>query len=186
MSQGGSRALAAELTRKARVKEPKGDAMFLNVAHGAKDGLTLARAKAELIELGLPCTVTPGPLLMKTVGKTGGAENDSLWIAMPILPTSTYAFLHKTIDIAYERIRSRGGGQDMALGGERSVPHFAHGTWRRMADTAAQAAFARGECTAEDIDLHFGWKLKKYQKTMRLHYAGRGARCSRARLTQWI
>ena len=85
-----------------------------------------------------------------------------------------------------KRMRERGDDTGIALGGDREVPHFAHNSWRRMADSAAQACFAAGKCDKEDVDLHFGWKLRKYAKEMRLHYADRGARASRARITEMI
>jgi len=78
------------------------------------------------------------------------------------------------------------GGSGIAPGAGREEPHFAHNTWRRMASSAAQACYARGECTAEEIDLHFGWKLKKHMKQMRLHYSDRGARAVRAKITELI
>ena len=55
-----------------------------------------------------------------------------------------------------KRIAERGDGMGMTLGGKREKPHFAHNTWRHMAAAEAEAAYARGECTAEEIDLHFG------------------------------
>ena len=55
-----------------------------------------------------------------------------------------------------------------------------------MADTAAQECLARGGCTAQDIDLQFGWKLKKHSQDMRLHYSNRGAKAARARMTETI
>ena len=103
---------------------------------------------------------------------------------MPLFGGLTYTFLHRAIGAAYKRMQDK--GNEMSLGGGRTVPHFAHNTWRRMADTAAQAGLARGDCEAEDIELHFGWNLKKHEKVMRLHYASRGARASRARITEMI
>ena len=75
------------------------------------------------------------------------------------------------------------GDPDLMLGG-RSAPRFAHHSWRRLADTVAQEKFARGECTDEDVELHFGWRMFKHKKKMRLHYADRGARTARARLME--
>jgi hypothetical protein len=127
---------------------------------------------------------------MKSAGKTpkgaGGVGGNSLWLPMPLLTASTYNFLHRTIDVAYDRLVERGDGMGMTLGGKREKPHFAHNTWRRMAAAEAEAAYARGECTAEEIDLHFGWGLKKHLRKMRLHYADRGARAVRAKITKGI
>ena len=43
---------------------------------------------------------------------------------------------------------------------------------------------AAGLCTDEDIELHFGWRLKEYKKKMRLHYADRGKRTARAKIVK--
>ena len=163
--------------------------MFINVSGGPRDGPAQERAMTELKELGFACELTPGPLMLKTMGKTKKAKGsterqDSLLLPMPLLGGSTYTFLHRAIGAAYKRMQDK--GSEMSLGAGRTVPHFAHNTWRRMADTAAQASLARGDCEAEDIELHFGWNLKKHEKVMRLHYASRGARASRARITEMI
>ena len=126
---------------------------------------------------------------MKSAGKLkstgpGGGSGDSVFIPMPLLPTSTYHFLHRVIDIAYDELVAAGEG--LALGGARQAPHFAHSSWRRFADSAAAVCLARGGCTTTDIDLHFGWRLKKMKKVMRLHYASRGTRAARARITELI
>ncbi len=36
----------------------------------------------------------------------------------------------------------------------------------------------------EDIDLHFGWRLKEYKKLMRLHYSDRGKRTARSKVVK--
>ena len=41
-----------------------------------------------------------------------------------------------------------------------------------------------GDDSSSAQELHFGWKLKQYAKTMRLHYANRGKRTARARLME--
>jgi len=181
--------LSVELARFERVTDPKEEKMFLNVSGGPHNGPAQARAMRELRGLGFACEFTPGPLMLKTMGKTkkvkGSAEpQDSRLLPMPLLGASTYAFLHRAIGAAYKKLKEKGG--EMSLGADRTVPHFAHNSWRRMADTAAQACLARGECEPEDIELHFGWNLKKHEKVMRLHYASRGARASRARITEMI
>ena len=74
----------------------------------------------------------------------------------------------------------------MRLGGDRGEPNFAHNSWRRLAASAAQAHYQAKRCAKEDVELHMGWQLKKHAKEMRLHYAERGARASRARMTEMI
>ena len=148
----------------------------------------MARAVAELTDMGVRCVVTPGPLMMKTVGKEKKVTglSDSRLIPMPLLAGSTYQFLHRATDAAYDKLRARDPDYRINPGAGREEPHFAHNTWRRMASTAAQATLARRECSKEDVDLQFGWKLKELSRTMRLHYASRGARASRSRITEWI
>ena len=121
---------------------------------------------------------------MKTGGKSG--NGDSVILPMPILSKSTYAFMHKITDRAFRMITQDGGDQDLILGKGRDTPHFAHHSWRRLADTVAEAKLARKECSEIDIELHFGWRLAKHKKKMRLHYSNRGARTARARLTEDI
>ena len=123
---------------------------------------------------------------MKTVGKTKGAEADSVWIPMPLQTGSTYDFLHRVTDKAYASLKEKYPAMDLRLGGEREEPHFAHNSWRRMAASAAEAARQAKRCEKEDVKLHFGWNLRKHSKQMRLHYAERGARACRARMTELI
>ena len=75
---------------------------------------------------------------------------------------------------------------EMRLGGDRETPHFAHNTWRRLAATASQASLTAKRCDKEDVELQMGWQMKKHSKEMRLHYAERGARACRARMTEMI
>ena len=86
--------------------------------------------------------------------------------------------------MAYENMKKKHPESDMNMGGDREDPQIAHNSWRRMAATAAQARLQKKECSKEDIELHFGWKLKKHATTMRLHYAERRARASRSRMTE--
>ena len=174
-----------------KITQPKAASMFINVAYGPKEGEVLRIARAELIEAGIAHSVVPGPLIMRTVGKKDteeeeGEEKDSVWVPMPMLLSSSYAALHRATDLAYARLLESGSGMPISLGGDRSVPHFAHNTWRRMADTAAQQCHANGGCSEEDIDLHMGWQLKKHARKMRLHYANRGQRAARALITAMI
>ena len=74
----------------------------------------------------------------------------------------------------------------MRLGGDRDEPSFAHNSWRRLAASAAQAHLQAKKCSKEDVELHMGWALRKHAKEMRLHYAERGARASRAKMTEMI
>jgi hypothetical protein len=111
---------------------------------------------------------------------------DSVRYPQPLQVSSTYPFLHRTIDAAYERLRRKDPEFEMRLGGDREDPHFAHNTWRRLAASTAQAAYTAKRCSKEDVDLHMGWNLRKHAKEMRLHYADRGARACRARMTEMI
>ena len=107
--------------------------MFLNVACGPKASQDLKTARAELSAIGVSTLVVKGPLIMKTVGKTKGAEADSVWIPMPLQTGSTYDFLHRVTDKAYTSLKEKYPAMDLRLGGEREEPHFAHNSWRRMA-----------------------------------------------------
>ena len=179
-------ALGSELADKARIKEPKVEKMFLNVMGGAKQDPELELARAELRALGIESEITKGPLIWKTRGKTKGEVQDSVRYPQPLQVSSTYPFLHRTIDAAYERLRRKDPEFEMRLGGDREDPHFAHNTWRRLAASTAQAAYTAKRCSKEDVDLHMGWNLRKHAKEMRLHYADRGARACRARMTEMI
>ena len=181
-----STALLSELADKARVREPVAAKMFMNVLGGAKADPELARARHELRDLGIETELTKAPLIFKTRGKTRGAVKDSVWYPQPMQVSSTYSFLHRTIDAAYESLRDRDPEFSMRLGGDREEPEFAHNTWRRLAATAAEEHLQAGRCKAEAVELHMGWNLKKHSKEMRLHYAERGARAARARMTEMI
>ena len=105
---------------------------------------------------------------------------------MPILVKSTYGVMQKATRQAYEKLAAGDDDPEMVLGKGRDKPKFGHHSWRRLADTAATETLARGGCTATDVDLHFGWKLKKYAKTMQLHYANRGKRTARAKMVDMM
>ena len=95
--------------------------------------------------------------------------------------------MHRVIDKAYVALKNRDSElSKMRLGGDREEPEFAHNTWRRLAATAAEAHLQARRCTEEAVELHMGWNLKKHSKEMRLHYAEREARASRARMTEMI
>jgi len=179
-------ALGSELADKVRVKEPKVEKMFMNVLGGAKADPRLQKARAELRALGIESEIAKGPLIFKTRGKTKGAVQDSVFYPQPLQVASTYASLHRAIDAAYARLKERDADWEMRLGGDREEPHFAHNTWRMLAATTAQAALQAKKCSKEDVDLHMGWQLRKHAKEMRLHYAERGARACRARMTEMI
>ena len=182
-----ARPLKTELAAKARIAQPTEDKMFINVACGTKSSTLLEQVRQELEARGIISAMTKGPLVMKTVGKTKGAEPDSITIPMALQGGSTYAFLHRVIDKAYERLRDKHPDMDLRLGGDRDQPHFAHNTWRRMEATAAEAALQAEKCTTSDVDMQeLGWNLRKYAKMMRLHYAERGARACRAGMSENI
>ena len=178
--------LATELGEKARIKEPEVEKMFLNVLGMKKGDPMMEVARGELKALGITTELTKGPLIFKTKGKARGAGGDSKWIPQALQATSTYPFLHRAIDAAYARLKDRDPDFEMRLGGDRDKPHFAHNTWRRLAATAAQASLTAKRCEKEDVELQMGWQLRKHAKEMRLHYAERGARACRARMTEMI
>jgi len=179
-------ALQSEMHRLLSSKDPSENKMFLNVAGGPAGSEDLMTAIRELAEKGITATEMEGPLLMKTQGKLDSemGRGGSLVLPMPILVGSTYSFMQKVTLEAYEALAESGGDPDMVMGKGRDAPKFGHHSWRRLADTVANETLARGECSEADVDLHFGWKLKKYAKVMRLHYANRGKRAARAKLMQ--
>ena len=108
-----------------------------------------------------------------------------MWIPQALQVASTYAFLHRSIDAAYARLKNQNPDFEMRLGGDRENPHFAQ-HMAQAAATAAQASLTAKRCEKEDVELQMGWQLRKHAKEMRLHYAGRGARACRARMTEMI
>jgi len=183
------KSLVAEVKRICRSKDPKDSKLFVNLlgfAAKSEDESEMAKALAdELKAIGIRSSVALGPLLMKTAGKKK-ESGDSTILPMPILSASTYTFMHRVTQRAYAELMREGGDPDLILGKGRDAPRFAHHSWRRLADTVAEAKLARKECTEVDIELHFGWRLAKHSKKMRLHYSNRGARTARARLTEDI
>ena len=57
---------------------------------------------------------------------------------------------------------------------------------RLRAGAEIQASLTAKRCEKEDVELQMGWQLRKHAKEMRLHYAERGARACRARMTEMI
>ena len=124
---------------------------------------------------------------MKTAGSNVvGGEKQSMVLPMPILVKSTYDFIGKVTKQAFEKIEAAGGDPDLVLGKGRyrKLPRFAHHSWRRLADTTAEECLAAGLCSVEDIELHFGWRLRELKKQMRLHYSDRGKRTARAKVVK--
>ena len=128
---------------------------------------------------------------MKTAGSNVvGGEKQS--VVLPrcrcILVKSTYDFIGKVTKQAYRsrRSRRRGGDPDLVLdkGRYRKLPRFAHHSWRRLADTTAEECLAAGLCSVEDIELHFGWRLRELKRQMRLLYSDRGKRTARAKVVK--
>ena len=105
---------------------------------------------------------------------------------MPILVKSTYDFIGKVTKKAFEKIEAAGGDPDLVLdkGRYRKLPRFAHHSWRRLADTTAEECLAAGLCSVEDIELHFGWRLRELKRQMRLLYSDRGKRTARAKVVK--
>ena len=97
--------LASELADKARIKEPDPEKMFINELGGRKGDVSLETARRELRELGIVTELTRGPLIFKTKGKSKGARQDSVWYPQPLQVSSTYTFLHRSIDAAYVRLK---------------------------------------------------------------------------------
>jgi len=178
-------ALGRELTRLTTSKDPSDSKLFLNVAFGREASADLAAVTAELAALGFRAVAAPGPLFMKTAGSNVvGGEKQSVVLPMPILVKSTYDFIGKVTKQAFEKIEAAGGDPDLVLGKGRKLPRFAHHSWRRLADTTAEECLAAGLCTVEDIELHFGWRLRELKKQMRLHYSDRGKRTARAKVVK--
>ena len=178
-------ALGRELTRLTTSKDPSDTKMFLNVACGRRASAAVVTAMEELAALGVRAVIAPGPLFMKTVGSTMvDGKKKSTVMPMPLLVKSTYDFIGKVTKKAFGKLETDGGDPDLVLGKGRKRPRFAHHSWRRLADTTAEECLAAGKCTAEDIELHFGWRLKEYKKLMRLHYSDRGKRTARSKLVK--
>jgi hypothetical protein len=178
-------ALGRELTRLTTSKDPSDTKMFLNVACGRRASAAVVTAMEELTALGVRAVIAPGPLFMKTVGSTMvDGKKKSTVMPMPLLVKSTYDFIGKVTKKAFGKLETDGGDPDLVLGKGRKRPRFAHHSWRRLADTTAEECLAAGKCTAEDIELHFGWRLKEYKKLMRLHYSDRGKRTARSKLVK--
>ena len=184
-----AKALKGDIARLVEGKDPKESKQFINVVGGSLGGPALDRAAAELTAIGVRFSIEKGPLLMKTRGvKAGrwvGGKKESVVPPMPILAASTYPLLNRCLERAYtEMIAEK--KVDLMKGDDREKPDWGHYTWRRLAAESCQAAFARGECSEPDVDLLMGWRLKKWEKQMRLHYSERGVRTSRAHLTEMI
>ena len=182
-------ALSGEVSRLMGATDPEESKMFLNVIGGAAGSMEIKRVMTELAAIGIRSEVVLGPLLMKTRGKSNGdvwGRGGSLVLPMPILVKSTYEVMQKATRAAYDELSAGGDDPEMVLGKGRDDPKFGHHSWRRLADAVATETLARGECTEMDIDLHFGWKLKKYAKKMQLHYSDRGKRTARAKLMQMM
>ena len=182
-------AISSDIKRLVNAKDPKEAQSFVNVIGGELHGPGMDRAAAELLALDIPFSVQKGPLLLKTAGIKKGewtkGKKRSLVPPMPILAKSTYAHLNRCLDQAYEEMVAA-GAVDLTTGDDRDSPDWGHYTWRRLAADACQAVYARKECLPEDVDLLMGWRLKKWEKEMRLHYTDRGVRTSRAHLTEMI
>ena len=180
-------ALGHELNRLMDATDPSENKMFLNVVGGAAESEVLAVVTKELAEAGLESTIVLGPLLMKTNGKeTAARGGQSIVLPMPILVTSTYTVMQKASSLAYKRLSEGGNDPEMVMGKERQKLKIGHHSWRRLASTVAAETLARGDCTETDINLHFGWMLKKYAKKMQLQYADRGKRTARAKLMEMM
>lgn len=183
--RGKAAALRRDLARLTSSKDPSDAKMFLNVACGREASADLAAVLTELEALGVRAVIAPGPLFMKSAGSVQvGDVKTSVVLPMPILVKSTYDFIGKVTKKAFDTLTSTSGDPDLILGKGRKAPRFAHHSWRRLADTTADECLAAGLCTDEDIELHFGWRLKEYKKKMRLHYADRGKRTARAKIVK--
>ena len=195
VSYSHGQALSGEITRLMSASDPSENKMFLNVVGGASQSWEIGTAMEELSAAGVRAQVSLGPLLLKTRGKASDTGEDglkgvgrggSLVLPMPILVKSTYDVMQRATKQAYDELMEKGDDPEIVLGKGRDDPKFGHHSWRRLADSVATETLARGECTETDIDLHFGWKLKKYAKKMQLHYANRGKRTARAKLMQMM
>ena len=72
--------------------------------------------------------------------------------------------MQKATSQADKKLADGGDNPETVLGKGKKKPKIGHHSWRRLASTVAAETLARGECTETDINLHFGWMLKKYAK----------------------
>ena len=133
--------------------------------------------------------ITKGPLVFKTQRQDEGRPpEDSV-----VVPAAAAGVLHlrvaciEAIDAAYASAQGAGPGLRDAPrrrpGGAPLRPQHLAPLGR---DGRAGGVSRRSGASKEDVDLHMGWQLRKHAKEMRLHYADRGARACRARMTEMI
>ena len=91
------------------------------------------------------------------------------------------------MDVAFKMANSTESGPDPELDLlGASKPSWSHHSWRRFADKVARETRKETGASDTDIDLFFGWMEAYYRKLMALHYAGRGDRVKRARVTMMV
>jgi len=166
---------------RSKLKNDSEEKAYVNVAGGRKDSYEVQQVVKELTRAGLGkfTRVVMGPLIRATSG--------SHLTHMPLSPDSTYKVLHKVMDEAYVMANSTEAGPDPELDLMGALaPHWTHHTWRRYADKRARETQGETGATTVDIDLFFGWQEAFYRKQMQIHYAGRGDRVKRSRVTMMV
>lgn len=154
---------------------------YVNVAGGRWNSPDSRKVLKELGEAGLArwSRMAMGPLIRATSG--------SRMTHMPLSPDSTYVLLKQGMDVAFKMANSTESGPDPELDLlGASKPSWSHHSWRRFADKVARETRKETGASDTDIDLFFGWMEAYYRKLMALHYAGRGDRVKRARVTMMV
>ena len=157
------------------------DKKYINVFGGTATDEDLTTVFAELQKAGFGSFTTKcqGPLMRSMDG--------SGWLShMPVDPSTTYASLHRIMDVAYERANPPGDPDPWLDLQGLDAPLWGHHSWRRLADTVARATMAKSGVSEQDIDLVFGWLEKMYSQRMQYHYETRFNRSRRYRVTMYL
>lgn len=166
---------------RAKLKHGVEEKAYVNVAGGPAGSETLRQVMKEMETAGLGsyARLAQGPLLRATSGRR--------MTCMPLSPDSTYAALHKAMDMAFAEANADPEDPDPELDlGGASRPKWTNHSWRRFADRVARSTMAETGATEMDIDRFFGWREHFYEKLMQVHYAGREDRVKRANVTRRV
>jgi len=170
-------------TQRSSLKHDTEEKAYINVAGGKWNSPELRQVMLELRGAGLGrwSRLAMGPLIRASAGSKVGLNH------MPLSPDSTYAILKEAMGMAYEQANSSESGPDPELDLMGALkPSWSNHSWRRFADKVARETRQTTGVSEVDIDLFFGWMEAFYQKLMQLHYAGRGDRVKRARVTMMV